>query len=171
MVPPKAIWAKRVQLFALRADNGNRIGLWIAPARGGGTCFWSNRADGCSQAATSGVPAAALKAHPELRGQGPLVGFGFSGGNPVLICCGVGKATVRVELRFQDGDRIELPPKRGFLIEAIPSRHYLLGHRLTAIVAYDAAGKVIGVKKVTAMPGVYPCTKPQRLAYGVTRCR
>jgi hypothetical protein len=170
LIPAKAGWSKRVQLFALRADNGNRIGLWVAPERGGGTCFWSNRQAGCSQLRGPGFAPGFLKAHPGLRLQGPLIGFGLSGGNPVILCCSVGTKTTRVELRFQDGTPIELTPKQGYLIEPIPSSHYPLGHRLTAIVAYDAAGRVLGTKTIGPSPGVYPCTKPQHLAYNVTRC-
>ena len=30
-VPAEAIWEKRRQLFDLRADDGARVGLWVAP--------------------------------------------------------------------------------------------------------------------------------------------
>lgn len=77
-----------------------------------------------------------------------------------------------VELRFQDGDRIELTPKKTFLPIVIPSSHYALGRRLREIVAYNPAGKTVATRAVGNMPGVYPCAKAkeQNLGYGVARC-
>ncbi len=49
-VPAEAIWSARRQLFDLRADDGARIGLWVAPKRGGGTCVWGSAGSGCNVA-------------------------------------------------------------------------------------------------------------------------
>ena len=78
-VPAEAIWEQRQQLFDLRADDGARIGAWVAPARGGGTCFWTNQAMGCSDGAER-----------PLGPERPL-GLSFSGGGThVTLCCTVG---------------------------------------------------------------------------------
>jgi len=159
-VPSDAVWAKRTQLFAWRADDGAHIGLWIAPRRGGGTCFWTNQGGGC--------PNAGGQRHGGL----PLLGLGFEGGaSHVNLCCNVSKKIARVEARCADGERIELTPKQGYLVWPIPARHYPLGHRLTRLVGYDAAGRAIATKRMPhSQRGLYPCRKPKNLGYGVRMC-
>jgi hypothetical protein len=159
-VPANAEWAKRQQLFALRADDGARIGLWIAPERGGGVCYWTNQALGCTRVG-----------HRFFGAPAPLA-LGFQGGGKhVTLCCIVGAHVVRVEARFEDGDRVELTPRRGYLIWPIPSRHYALGHRLNQLLAYDGSGRPIARRpERTNDPGLYPCKKPKRYGYGVFRC-
>ncbi len=160
MVPVKADWAKRTQLFAWRADDGARIGLWIAPERGGGTCYWTNQGSGCSNAG-----------HP-VHGTIPPLALGFQGGGGhVNLCCTVSKKIAWVEARFADGDRIELTPKAGYLVWPIPSRHYTRGHRLTELVGYDAAGQQIARRPIpNSQRGLYPCSKPKNYGYGVRMC-
>jgi hypothetical protein len=161
MVPAKAEWTKRTQLFAWRADDGARIGLWIAPERGGGTCMWTNQANGCTNVG-----------HPVHGTVPPLATLGFQGGGKhVNLCCSVGKNIARVEARFADADRIELTPKDGYLVWPIPARHYPLGHRLTELVGYNAAGRQISTRQITgSQRGLYPCTKPKNYGYGVSMC-
>jgi hypothetical protein len=162
MVPVKAEWAKRKQLFAWRADDGAHLGLWIAPERGGGTCMWSNNANGCTNVG-----------HPVRNNAPPLGGLGLSGGSHVTLCCWLYSKTIdRVEARFADGDRIELAPKDGYLIWPIPARHYPLGHRLTELVGYDSSGRQVAVNRINdnEQRGVYPCTKPKNYGYGVNMC-
>lgn len=161
LVPAKAEWTKRTQLFAVRADDGARIGLWIAPERGGGTCFWTNQANGCTNVG-----------HPVHGGIPPLATLGLQGGGKhVTLCCGVSKKIARVEARFADGDRIELAPKEGYLVWPIPARHYPLGHRLTELVGYNSAGRTIATRRIaTSQRGLYPCTKPKSYGYGVSMC-
>lgn len=162
MVPAKAEWAKRTQLFAWRADDGARIGLWIAPERGGGTCMWSNNANGCTNVG-----------HPVVgKPAPPLGGLGLSGGSHVTLCCWLySNKITRVEARFADGDRIQLTPKDGYLIWPIPARHYPPGHRLTELVGYDAAARPIATHKISSnQRGIYPCKKPKNYGYGVTMC-
>jgi hypothetical protein len=159
-VPANAEWAKRRQLFALRADDGARIGLWIAPERGGGVCYWTNQSLGCTRVG-----------HRFFGAPVPLA-LGFQGGGKhVSLCCMVGAHVARVEARFEDGDRVELTPKRGYLIWPIPSRHYALGHRLNQLVAYDGSGRAVARRREqTNVPGLYPCAKPKRYGYGVVQC-
>jgi hypothetical protein len=160
-VPAKAIWAKRQQLFDWRADDGKRVGLWVAPERGGGTCMWSSQGFECSRVGgrTRNLPAG-------------IVQLGFQGGGThVNVSGSVGRRVARVEARFRDGDRIELRPKEGYLIWPIPSRHYPRGHRLYALVAFDDSGRVIARQRMlTNSPALYPCAKPRLYRYGVRMC-
>jgi hypothetical protein len=156
-VPTEAIWSERKQLFELRADDGARIGLWVAPKRGGGTCVWGTNWSQCND-------------QNQIE-DGSALGFGLGdGGSSHIIATGVFRANVaRVEARFQDGDRIELVPKEGYLIWPIPSRHYPPGHRLEEAVGFDAGGHVL-VKYRLNTTGLYPCDKPKDLGYGVSAC-
>ena len=157
-VPAEAIWKERRQLFDLRADDGAHIGLWVAPSRTGGTCFWTNQANGCPR------PGGESPAQPPL-------GLGFSGGTHVTLCCTVGRDVARVEARFEDGDRVELAPKEGYLVWPVPSRHYPRGHRLVELVALDSSGRQIATQPVkTDTAGLYPCSAPKKLGYGVSMC-
>jgi hypothetical protein len=158
-VPAKAIWSKRRQLFDLRADDGARVGLWIAPKRGGGTCVWTTQSFGCS------VPGQVEKT-PVLAALGT-----FGGGFHVTLGDRVGASVARVEARFEGGDKVELVPKEGYLIWPIPSRYYPRGHRLEELVAYDESGRVLARKGMHPnFPSLYPCAKPKRYRYGVRMC-
>jgi hypothetical protein len=151
------IWAKRQLLFDLRAPNGARVGLWAMPKRGGGECYVTNTGSGC-------LPAS-------LPRSWPLIDLGFYGDR---ICCQVSTRIVRVQARFQDGVQTWLYPKEGFLIWPIPADHYALGHRLVALIGYDASGRAITRAKLpspVAQRGSYPCKKPKKLGYGVTECQ
>lgn len=154
--PAAGIWAKRTQLFDLRAPKHRRIGLWSMPRRGGGTCYVTNTGSGC-------FTLALLKTMPLLE-----VGF-----NGDVLCCSVSRKVVRVDALFQDGARIALQPKDGFLVWPIPTGHWPLGHRITSLVGYDAAGRAVAHSKLAAprdQRGIYPCKKPKNLGYGVTEC-
>jgi hypothetical protein len=157
MLPRGGIWARAKQLFDLRAPNGARVGLWAMPKRGGGECFVTNTGSGCGSPASRTVNA-------------PLIQLAFNGDR---LCCTVAPKIARVEARFQDGARISLSPKEGYLVWPIPSGHYALGHRLVALVGYDAAGRAITrgkLPKPADQRGIYPCKKPKNLGYGVKEC-
>jgi len=157
-VPNEAIWEKRRQLFDLRADDGARVGLWVAPGRDGGTCVWTTQSEGCSP--------------PGKVEKAPTLALGFQGGGThVNLGDRVGEGVVKVEASFEDGDTVELTPKEGYLIWPIPSRHYPLGHRLEELVALDAAGQAIAKQRVsTTAPALYPCEKPKDYGYDVQMC-
>jgi hypothetical protein len=162
-VPTEAIWAKRTQLFDERTSDGARLGLWIAPRRGGGTCMWTNNSFGCHPAGSTGG-----------GNVGPLVTLGFmNGGKHIYMCCGVGGGIVRVDALFQDGDRVELTPKRGYLLWPIAPAHWRLGHRVVSLVGYNRAGQVVA-RRVLPAPAdqraLYYCAKPKSLGYGVKEC-
>jgi hypothetical protein len=157
MLPRGGIWAQAKQLFDLRAPNGARVGLWAMPKRGGGECFVTNTGSGCGSPASRAA-------------NGPSIELGFNGDR---LCCTVSPRLVRVEARFQDGARISLYPKEGFLVWPIPTSHYALGHRIVALVGYDSAGRAVARGKLPRpadQRGIYPCAKPKSLGYGVREC-
>jgi hypothetical protein len=83
------------------------------------------------------------------------------------------ESVTKVELLFQDGDRIDVEPVDGFLLHALPSEHYPRGKRLEAIFSRDESGRE--VDRVTVMPeslGVYPCEPSEELKfdYGQSIC-
>jgi len=153
-VPVDAIWEKRRQLFDLRAENGARVGFWVAPTRDGRTCVWGSISVGCFH------PGQVEKSSPlELL---RVVGMPAGGDSQVALGDRVGTGVARVEARFEDGDKVELIPKEGYLIWPIPSRHNSRGHRIEELVGYDAGGDVFAEKHMsTTMPGMYPCDKPK----------
>jgi hypothetical protein len=153
-VPVDAIWEKRRQLFDLRAENGARVGFWVAPTRDRRTCVWGSISVGCFD------PGQVEKTPPlELL---RVVGMRAGGSSQVALGDRVGAGVTRVEARFEDGDKVELTPKEGYLIWPIPSRHNSRGHRLEELVAFDAGGHVLAEKHMsTTEPGMYPCDKPK----------
>jgi len=158
-VPAAAEWDERRQLFDVHAADGAHLGLWVAPARGGGECFWTNQAAGCPPTGFD-------------RSTMPPLALGLqAGGKHMALCCGVGPGVARVEARFEDGDRAELRPKEQYLLWAIPPRHYPVGHRLNQMVAFDAAGRrLAGRNFSTRTRGVYPCANPKSYPYEVSMC-
>jgi hypothetical protein len=170
---PQAIWAKRQLLFDVPIDTHRRAGLWIAPSTDGGTCWFSTRGSGCDNAGKPWrlSPALARK-HPELKLEGPLIGLAVEGGSAPTLCCQVGASTTRVDLRYQDGTRKAVTPKRGYLLVVLAPEHYPLGHRLKELIAYDAAGNVVGRRRLdpAQMRGVYPCEHERNYCDRVTMC-
>jgi hypothetical protein len=173
MPSPKAIYARRELLFDVALGPHRHMALWIAPSTDGGTCWWTTRGGGCDNAGNPWpVPPKLLEQHPELKEQGPLIGLGMSGGNPPLLSGPVGASTTRIELRYEGGAREAVTPKQGYALIVIAPEHYPLGHRLKEIVAYDAAGAVVGRRRLVPaqMRGVYPCEHEKDYGYGVTMC-
>jgi hypothetical protein len=154
MVPAKAEFSKRRRLFTWRAPDGAHIGLWTAPDRGGDTCFWTDRASGCSVSAASPLE---LTIKRRLR--------------HVELCCLVATSVARVTAHFQDGEQIHLTPRDGYLLWPILARHYPPGHRLDQLDAYDASGSLIVSQPIaTNVRALYPCNKPKNYGYGLTMC-
>jgi hypothetical protein len=158
-VPAKAIWEKRRQLFDLRADDGARVGLWVAPGRDGGTCVWGAAGMGCNIDYRS------------ASGKRSLGLVRFAGAKYVGLGGELEADVVSIEARFQDGDVIKLEPRDGYLLWLIPSEHYLIGHRLEKLIALDASGKALMTQAQNPdEPGSYPCDQPKDYGYGVTMC-
>jgi hypothetical protein len=155
MLPRDGIWAKAVQLFDVRDAKGARQGLWVMPKRGGGSCYVFNGGSGC---------------RPTSLPKRFQMELGFSG---TRLCCLVAKRIARVEARIQDGARISLHPREGYLLWPIPASHWPLGHRIVALVGYDAAGRAVTRSKLpspTDQRGIYPCKEPKNLGFGVKEC-
>jgi hypothetical protein len=154
MVPAKAEFSKRRRLFTWRAPDGAHIGLWTAPERGGDTCYWTDRASGCS---VSPVSTLELTIKRRLR--------------HVELCCLVATNVARVTAHFQDGEQIHLAPKNGYLLWPILARHYPPGHRLDHLNAYNASGSLIASQPIAPnVRALYPCNKPKNYGYGLTMC-
>lgn len=155
LVPKPAQWAKRTQLFEWRAETGAHLGLWVAPARGGGTCYWSNIQTGCMSGASY------LPFWPKI----------LRGKRYASLCCTIDPDAARVEVSFQDGNHTILVPKEGYLFWPIPRRHYLPGHRINRLVTYNAQGDKLQVLNVrTDIRALYPCKKPKNYGYGLSMC-
>jgi hypothetical protein len=151
-VPAGAVWAKRRQLFTWTAPTGTRVGLWVAPRRGGGECYWTNIHTGCSDDQPF---------WPKLR-----KGKGY-----VVLCCTIDPKATRVDALFQDGDRVTLAPKNGYLVWPIPRRHFAPGHRLDGLVTYHGNGdRWLAIHIPPGVRGLYPCARPKDFGYGLIMC-
>lgn len=184
-VPVAADWTKRQQLFSAGTKSGTHVGLWIAPARNGGTCYWSNIHAGCGKllpnTARSNVTklvwnkklgAYEAKSPPASSAPRPMYWLKVMRGRDyVALCCTLDPRARRAVLLFDDGDRATLTPKNGYLIWPIPHRHYRPGHRLDEVDLYGARGHQIGA--VVFQPNVralYPCAKPKDYGFGFKMC-
>ena len=108
---------------------------------------------------------------PRVAVNAPLIELGFNGPR---LCCTVAPKIARVEARFQDGARVSLVPKQGYLVWPIRAEHYALGHRLVALLGFDSAGRAIARGKLPTpadQRGIYPCKTPKSLGYGVKAVR
>jgi hypothetical protein len=155
-LPRIADRTKKRTLYDFRDEEGARWTLVVAPAPEDKLCYAFNRGGGCISPRHGPTP---------LSVQG--------GGKTAFVCCTVEESVTTVELLFQDGDRIKLEPVDGFLLYAIPSKHYPRGRRLEAIVSSDASGREVDRVQVKPdNPGLYPCTKDEELdlGYGQTIC-
>ena len=159
IVPRQAVYAKRRLLFTValpfevRVGSASpaegRAGLWVAPTRDGGSCHWK-----------AGPGAAGDGGCAGLRVVPPLPSWTAPDFYDATICCQVGDTVVRLELRFQDGSRIELYPRRAIFSPHLPLAHYGLGRRLREIAAYDKAGDLLATRAIpTHRPGIYPCIR------------
>lgn len=155
-LPRIADRTKKRTLFDFRDELGERWTLVVAPAPGEKLCYAFDRGGGC---VSPKFPATPLSLVP--------------GGKTVLVCCTVAEGVAKVELLFQDGDRITVEPVDGFLLSPIPSEHNAKEKRLEAIVSRDASGREVGRAELKpAHPGVYPCKEGEemKLEYGQTIC-
>lgn len=155
-LPRIADRSKKRTLFDFRDELGERWTLVVAPAPEEKLCYAFDRGGGCVS--------------PKFPATPPAV---VPGGKTILVCCTVAEGVTRVELLFEDGDRISIEPVDGFLLHPIPSKHYPKSKRLEAIVSRDPSGREVErVKVKTDNPGVYPCKKSEEVefGYGQTIC-
>lgn len=164
-VPRVVRYDQRRLLHSITTENGRTIALYEAPSRRGGTCAWLE-SGGKLARAFFGCAVRAVSV--------PAIGAGILGGaDPVLLTGLVSEDVARLELRFQDGDRIEAPAVDGFVLVELPRRHWAPGHRLEVIVAVGSSGTEL-VRKPwdPATHGTYPCARKDELdlGLGVTTC-
>jgi len=164
-VPRIVRYDERRLLHSITTENGRTIELYEAPSRRAGTCAWLE---------SRGTLYRAFFGCAVGSGSTPTIGAGLAGGSaPVLLTGMVSDDVARLELRFQDGDRIEVPAIEGFVVAELPRQHWAPGHRLELIVAFDASGTELGRKPWDPTTrGVYPCAKQDEvdLGLGVTTC-
>lgn len=164
-VPRVVRYDERRLLHSITTENGRTIELYEAPSRRGGTCAWLE---------SRGEQYRAFFGCGTGNANMPTIGAGILGGSDPVLLAGIASDDVaRLELRFQDGDRIEVPAVEGFVLAELPRRHWAPGHRLDLIVAYDAGGTEVGRKPWdSSTHGVYPCAKEDELdlGLGVTTC-
>lgn len=151
-LPAKALVGQARKLVDFRAENGQRVTLWVIPTTDGGRCFWHNRGGGCPLGDLDVPMAAAL--HP--------------GGRPVLFSARVQEQVAAVDLRWEDGAVERVEPVEGFILREIGGAHYERGHRLEAATAVAADGRALHRQTFdTAESGIYPCDKPVDQGRGV----
>jgi hypothetical protein len=164
-VPRVVRYDERRVLHSITTESGRTIEVYQAPSRRGGTCAWLE-SRGKLYRAFFGCGAAGATM--------PTIGAGIAGGSdPVLLSGMVPNDVARLELRFQDGDHVDVPAVEGYVLAELPRRHWAPGHRLVLIVAFDAAGAEVARKPWdSSTHGVYPCAKEDELdlGLGVTTC-
>lgn len=163
--PPAADGSKAVVLHF----PGTNATLAVAPARGGITCYRLDVPGSGGVNACPGGPAG-----PSLVDLGPRTFFPGPGAGPKhpVVLFGVVEPSVRrVELRFQDGTRVRVLPRRQFVVYDIPPRHHADGTRLVSARLLDGRGAV--VRRVVfdpSMRDLYPCDHPLDPGVGPKVC-
>ena len=170
-LPKAVIYEQRREVLTIRTEHGRQITLYSAPSRlhtreWDGRCLWLSSRRGPVDRAFFGCGNPA-------PGAPPLAAGTQGGGRPVLFAGAVGEHVASVELRFQDGDTIDLPTAEGYVLGEIPARHYAPGTRLTLAIARNAAGAEVGRESFDPTArGSYPCAPADEidLGLGVTIC-
>jgi len=170
-LPRAVVYAERRQVITIETEGGRSITLYSAPSRlhtrgWDGRCFWLSARGGPVDRAFYGC------GNPG-SGAPPIAAGIHGGGRPVLFAGAVGEQVASVELRFQDGDAIELPAAEGHVLGELPARHFAPGTRLMLAVARDAAGTEVGRKSFDPNArSTYPCAPANEvdLGLGVTTC-
>ena len=157
--PRAAIESRKRVLTRARTENGHELSLWVAPMRGGGTCYWTNlRASRCVPPSPTPRPnRAAPPIDPKVLNTGLLSNLLVTGARPVLVWGPVPQGATSIELRFQDGSIQSLTPIKGWALAVIPERRYAAGHRLQRITAKAASGRVIASQPISTVDANYPC--------------
>jgi hypothetical protein len=136
------------------------VSIAIAPSRTGGNCWWLQ-----GTAGTVGGGCA-----PPRYLTTPMAG-GLNHTTWTAFSAQLQPTVARVELRFQDGSRIELKPVEGFVLYTIPRAHWPREHRLTAAIAYSSAGRQLSGERFDPdETGTYPCKRPRPIGAGLTAC-
>lgn len=147
--------------------------IWLAPAKGGATCFiFRLRSDQRSGSESCLLDAESRQVFRLGEDSFWLLGQD-SNGEPTPLLWGLVEPHVRrVELRFQDGTRDTTVPQEGFVLYPVPVRHHAVGTRLVKALLRDAKGSV--VRSIAFDPTIrdrYPCDNPKSdIEYGPEHC-
>jgi len=112
--------------------------LYVAPTSDGGFCWRWHFVGRCGR----------------IRAEEPAVGVGFleseHGGAALILGHVLDSGIERLELRYEDGVRAEIPVEwvtapinAGFYHVEIPAEHLIVGHRTELIVALDRNGREV----------------------------
>jgi hypothetical protein len=162
---PKPAWFNPLKVADLSRRHvilrSGSASIAIAPSRTGGNCFWLRYGY-----ATMGTGCA-----PPRYQTVPMAGGLNHGTDFTVFSAQVKPAVDRVRLLFQDGTRIVLHPVEEFVLYTLPESNWPRGHRLTAAVAYSAAGKQLARQAFDPRQvGTYPCAKQVPIGAGQTAC-
>jgi len=116
--------AGSLELLVLRTKEGGQCSFMRGSALSGGEM------GGCSGA----------------EWQGPALALAGAPSDPAAFLDGrVREDVARIDLQYADGDVQTIEPERyGYVLVALPSRHWSAAARLEGLVGYDAKGRVVG---------------------------
>jgi hypothetical protein len=143
------IAASARKVMTARVGGQTRV-LWVAPTKSGGFCLqWTNLSGGCT---TDRVPPRRLRGGPDLHTFELGVGYQQTGRGITTVLSGrlLDSDTERLELRFADGESVEIPVvwvsppiDAGFYIYEVPEEHRRVGRQVSALVALDGDDEVL----------------------------
>jgi hypothetical protein len=125
-VHPDALAEQRRPLLRASAEGGEVV-LWEAPTRYGGTCAWLEY--------QGDVRDAGCRPRGHVN-DGSSVGF-LATASDLILWGRVQERAERLELRFADGERATVQPRRGFVLYPV-SREHLAEGRLPSALALTA---------------------------------
>lgn len=152
MPGPGVIASETRELMRIPVGPGKEAVMWVAPTKAGGFCnLVGVRKIGTLGAGGGGgcLSARQLPFTPGMTIPGAWSPEGRILRPPVLVSGAILiEAAATIELRYEDGDETTLPLlwvsqpiDAGFFLYAVPQKHWLEGHRPTAIVALDGQGR------------------------------
>jgi hypothetical protein len=151
--PSDALLDEARKLISVDTHTGVEAALWIAPTADGRTCHWLRYGRGGFGGGCS------VRESPQRFGLGRS-----QGENVVLLWGGPLRQDIReIEIRYEDGERVEVKAIEGMVLYDIPAAHFSRGHRPYLLVARDAEGRDVAQQTIsTKDPGSYPCKTPCR---------
>lgn len=150
---------------------GTRARIWVAPAKGGVTCFIFHDREFDGSGTDHCLRDDESRRRYALDEDSFWPGPGAGPAHAVLLWGIVEPDVRRIELRFQDRTSDATVPQAGFVLYAIPERHHPPGTRLVAATLLDANGRIL--RRITfdpAMRDLYPCTDPVDPGLGPPVC-
>jgi hypothetical protein len=128
------------ELLTLQAESGERITLDVAPSSDGGSCMFV-RSD--RRPTTSGC--ANPTPLPDAIDVSPMQ-FGGAPGGVQLLVGQAGAWIAKLQLRYQDGRRVDVPLEEGWALYEVAKADYAEGRRPADLIGLDTSGKEIATK-------------------------